>query len=1452
MTGTYVKRATWLRRALWITPVVVLLLAGGGLLGLRFYLSASRSAELVAEHLQEMLGGRVEVEDAHIGLVGDSTVRGLRAYADGESDKPWLRIDDVRADLSVLGLLRGQSPEAIHLQGARVTLRFASDGHLLTQLPKGKKGAPAKLPHLHLEGSELTLDQQHRMPMILRGVNAEIAPRDNGMTLTGTITDPFWGNWKTHGTFDTAGGNGGITLDTDALAVTPTKLRAIAFVPLSVWEQVTVEGTMAGQVRLDLSAAGDKPSLRYRLEVRPREARVRVPSIEMTAAQVSGKAIIADEVVTLEDVRGKTAGGTIALTSAKLNFHEQPTRMAFKVGVQDVVLRDLPRSWKIPHFSGKLTGSADLVVTIKQGKVQTAGSGEGVIREERWSGGTLAIRLSMSSDGRRFHFHRPKRTTLTERIRKETTARTDALHNAPPPQSPKPQGEQAVPQQLDPTFAEPEPRVAEPQKRERADAGDFLHNAPAELVNLLGEGIQLTADGLAKGIDAAAKGLGKIKPPSKPGEEPTYLDVDLNLQNVDLAQLVQRLKLNLPYTIAGRLTFQVHASIPINTPGDLKAYRLRGNAKLPKLAMAGLEMTNAEARVRYADGVLQLENFHGQLPQPHPASPASRERERPEQPGQFNGKASVEVVPSGDVRAELKLDRVPLGLLATLLPQAKGTANGVLSGDVQARAPLQKLSDPATWRGSANLTAPAVVLYGVVLRNVSARVKVDESRAKLSTFKANVEGTPLTGEAELTLSGAYPFQAEVRTGRTDLAALNRLSPSFRPPIEIKGRAQLNGSVTGTLKPLQFDTKGQMRAENVVAESFTMDLLSFRWSKDKDALKLDDIQADLYGGSVSGSATVPLDARAAGTAKLRIRTVDAQALGKALPSFPVRIEGKVSGNVKGELAPPRGRQARAWTTDVELTAPMLKVQGIPAEKLQGTLDSRDGKTSYHLQGETLGGTFTLRGTLPQTRDKEKKSNEPVGRDGPNLGGVPPTENSGRSAAGRAFPRGAWEREGSELLPAAFQAAAEEPPGYGRLELKDAQLSRVWTAFGITGYLASLNGRFSIYLRYRHEEPDLFPVGDGTFRIFNVRWDDETLADSLRGNVRLTREAFQLYNLSGDLAGGQFGGRFAFGLKAASRGYFHIDLQQAEASRLLVPLPAVATRVKGPVDVNVRGGIGRDWDGSGGITLVRGQIYGMAITEWRIPVTFSFSPAQGSGELTVRDSHARIAQGRASFDSTLNWGTGLRLAGTLLFYQVDLRTLLRNSPSVSAYASGRVSGRVDLAGSEMHSLNDLTARVQAKMEQGQALQLPVLRQITPYLRPGASSATFQSGKLKGRLANGIFRIERATLVGDFIKMLILGTINLAGNLNLDVTAQTGLYCINPKRFSEVSARIPLIGAIPRLVLYEANALLGLAVVHLRVTGTVSSPVVRLEPLLVMTEEAIRFFFNRAVGLDIPNLP
>ena len=74
-------------------------------------------------------------------------------------------------------------------------------------------------------------------------------------------------------------------------------------------------------------------------------------------------------------------------------------------------------------------------------------------------------------------------------------------------------------------------------------------------------------------------------------------------------------------------------------------------------------------------------------------------------------------------------------------------------------------------------------------------------------------------------------------------------------------------------------------------------------------------------------------------------------------------------------------------------------------------------------------------------------------------------------------------------------------------------------------------------------------------------------------------------------------------------------------------------------------------------------------------------------------------------------------------------------------GLASGRIDFSGSNVRSLDDVTATVDASFAQAQAFQLPILSSLVPFVGRGQSNSTFQSGELRGRLANGVFRVQRA---------------------------------------------------------------------------------------------------------------
>jgi hypothetical protein len=275
----------------------------------------------------------------------------------------------------------------------------------------------------------------------------------------------------------------------------------------------------------------------------------------------------------------------------------------------------------------------------------------------------------------------------------------------------------------------------------------------------------------------------------------------------------------------------------------------------------------------------------------------------------------------------------------------------------------------------------------------------------------------------------------------------------------------------------------------------------------------------------------------------------------------------------------------------------------------------------------------------------------------------------------------------------------------------------------------------------------------------------------------------------------------------------------------------------MDGRLRGTLGRVWSGGGNIVLTRGRVFGLEVAELRMPVRFEVAPARGRAEVGIEDIAATVGRGRINGRATLGFGIGTHMDGNLRFSGVDLQALRLTQSS--QLVGGQVSGRITFSGNDVRSLDDVTATVEASLSQTQALQLPVLSQIAPFLGPGRSSTTFQSGDLRGRLAGGVFRVQRLSLSGNTTSVFAEGTVTTSGRLNLSMTATTRLLGAGTGLLQAMGLRLPLIGPVPLALLVEATGYLSSASIHLVVTGTMRSPSVRVEPLSLLTDEAARFF-------------
>jgi translocation and assembly module TamB len=273
------------------------------------------------------------------------------------------------------------------------------------------------------------------------------------------------------------------------------------------------------------------------------------------------------------------------------------------------------------------------------------------------------------------------------------------------------------------------------------------------------------------------------------------------------------------------------------------------------------------------------------------------------------------------------------------------------------------------------------------------------------------------------------------------------------------------------------------------------------------------------------------------------------------------------------------------------------------------------------------------------------------------------------------------------------------------------------------------------------------------------------------------------------------------------------------------------------------LGREWHGSGQAHLVRGRIAGVEVAEWRLPFRFSYLPDVNSGQIRIDDSGLQVGAGRATVRLSAGWGAGVRLDGAIVFRAIEVRSLGQTFVALEhQLGSGRLSGRFDFAGQDVHALQDLNARLDVDFAQAQPLQLPVLSQITPYLRGVSTSTSFEKGDLRATLSRGIWRVRRLALLGNFANVFAEGTVIVQqGRLDLDVTARTGELIVNPVLLRLVSLYLGQPLSVE--VLAQTSEWLSNRVVHLRVAGTIRNPDIHIERLRLLTDETIRFFFFQA---------
>ena len=753
-------------------------------------------------------------------------------------------------------------------------------------------------------------------------------------------------------------------------------------------------------------------------------------------------------------------------------------------------------------------------------------------------------------------------------------------------------------------------------------------------------------------------------------------------------------------------------------------------------------------------------------------------------PGVLSGSATAALDPVGDATASLTLDRVPVGPVVAAVPGLGLAAAGIVTGKADFRAPFDKLADPATWAATATVRSEELTIAGRTAKAVALTAVVAKGTATLREAAATLEGIPVTATGTLALEGAYKFTASVKTTGTSVTDLRKLVPELELPVPVEGVLETTTAVAGTLSPRAFNASGRVTATELTLGKTTANRLAFKWEVADNHLKLTDLDAGVFGGTATGTLDYPFDPKQTGSFAIALKDVDAAAAAAFAPDFPVRITGAVSGKVAGAIPAAKDGEARIGDLDVALTAPKLTVQGIPAQRLEGKATVKGGAVEYALEGKTLGGSFDIKGRYPG-----------AGKKGPAKG----------------------ER--------------------GRLRVEDIDLSRLAGVLRMES-LGPLAGRVDVTFDFAND----LSSGAGRVLVRGLTWGNEQASEEVIG-VLILRDGFvELRDFGGSLAGGLLRGRGRVQIDHPARNFFTLALDRADGRRLFAPFPDLAGLVVGQVSAVVRGTVGRETRGSGSVTIVRGSVSGANVSEFRIPFDFATSPG-GYGRLTVREATTQAGTGRATGGITVDWGATVRVSGQVRFIDVPLGTVSPGLGDNRFFGSGRITGKLDLAGTDMRSIDDLSGTLIATLSNASPQEIPFIRKALPFLNPLGLGKPFQSGDIHGTLGRGVFRIQRLALANPSAQLFAEGSISLSQNrLDLDVVARVGQSGPEVRGFRLLALRVPSVGPIPVGLIREVSGLLTNRAVRLTITGTVANPSVRLNTGAMLGSEAVRFLLTR----------
>ncbi len=921
-----------------------------------------------------------------------------------------------------------------------------------------------------------------------------------------------------------------------------------------------------------------------------------------------------------------------------------------------------------------------------------------------------------------------------------------------------------------------------------------------------------------------------------------YWTTNWSFEDFDVATLIGRLGrigVELPVEMSGAATVDFEVSVPLNALRDPQAYRFQGTFASERLLIDGVPLEELNANLEYDDGTLRLVQFRGRL------------RE-----GSFRGSGSAGLVPRDRFEAAVALERLDLAPIAELLA-ATGVgsdvrpARGQVAAELEASGPLETLTDVLTWRAEGNATIEGFAVGDSSAFTVDLETfRWQDRQLSAPGFRvtsADHPGFRMTATAEVGLGDAEQGTGrrfDVQVEADDLPAEQFAELWTDTPARwVVGKVDLKGTATGEDAIWRVDVdlaSPALRAGGVdlgliqhrvqvtprefevepltpLGETAAAEVRRLRaaYEIDERVAELTSLEAELFGGTVGGEASIALQSEGRHTVALRWEGVRPAVRLPVAISDPPSVSGTLTGDVDwsvsaAEFDLPASHRGTATFRVADLKLDRETLGGIDVSLgIDGSRFRMDG------QGDLFGGEVRVRSETPL--DPEANWEDW-------LGSVSSGDLEFRSVSLRQLSVVAARAVG----PRAGDAASSGP--------------------------IALTGRLDGTTRVAVDEGGTFEA-DSTWSLQDATADGLPLSRRIDVDWAIRGSELSVRRMQGEYAGGRVEASGRWPLDGAAR-VIDVRFSGIDVTRAVIPLglaAEVAGRASGRATVTGTGGaaLPESFRVAGAIRVNQGQLSGVPIGDIHGPIRLNVERDPIAWRLVAPRVRSGVAggsiDGNVSVASAPGGRSGVRLDSRWRLSHVDFEDLVSAAGGTTTVGRGDVSGELRLGGRDVQGLRDLTGEFRARLGGTDATAVPVLASTGPILGVASLAGNrFTSGDLRGNIRGGAAQIRELTLRGDRMRVIAEGRVGMTdGRIDMQAVIATG-------NFEAQNIAIALLierAIVPLSVVSTVNRIASDRTVVLNVTGTAGDPQLRVMAAPTVRANTRRILLRETIGLTLP---